>query len=199
MDCHHAQALVSAGLDGELSEAEQAAATAHVATCPACHAFVADAELVQRIVRVAPAPPVPDLTGAIMAALPTPPAATRDRAVRLGLVGAAVLLVLLALPSLLTTGHAAHEQHLASFDIALAVGFVWVAARPARALSGFLPIGTVLVGSCVFLAALDAAAGRGDNLRLVTHGIAVLGMIATWTLVAQTHRRPAGDEIALAA
>jgi hypothetical protein len=30
-------------------------------------------------------------------------------------------------------------------------------------------------------------------------GIAVLGMIATWTLVAQTHRRPAGDEIALAA
>ncbi|MET1003272.1 MAG: zf-HC2 domain-containing protein [Acidimicrobiia bacterium] len=200
MDCHHAQALVSAGLDGELSEAEQAAATAHIATCPACRAFVADAELVQRIARVAPAPPVPDLTAAILAALPAPPAApARDRAVRLGLVGAAVLLMLLALPSLLTTGHATHEQHLASFDIALAVGFVWVAARPARALSGFLPIGTVLVGSCVLLAALDAAAGRGDNLRLVTHGIAVLGMIATWTLIAQTHRRPSGDEIALAA
>jgi predicted anti-sigma-YlaC factor YlaD len=194
MDCDYAQALISAGLDGELRPTEQAAADAHVATCPNCQAFVADTQLVQRLVRVAPAPTVPDLTSAILAALPDAPAQPRaDPALRLGLVGVAVLLALLALPSLLPTGHATHEQHLASFDIALAVGFLWVALRPSRALSGFLPIGTVLVASCVTLAALDAAAGRGDNLRLVTHGAAVLGMIATWWLEAHAHRRPRPD------
>jgi hypothetical protein len=93
-----------------------------------------------------------------------------------GLVGAAVLLVLLAV----------------YFDIALPVGSCGTRSGQ-RALSGFLPIGTVLVGSYVFLAALDAAAGRGDNLRLVTHGIANLGMIATWWLEAHAHRRPRPD------
>jgi hypothetical protein len=38
----------------------------------------------------------------------------------------------------------------------------------------------------------DAAHGSGDSARVVTHTIAVLGMIVAWTLEAQLHHLPEG-------
>jgi predicted anti-sigma-YlaC factor YlaD len=196
MDCEHARTLLSASLDGETRAAEEVALGEHLGGCPPCRAYAADARTLHRIVRIAPAGDVPDLTAEILAATADPvPDRPGTRALRLGLVAIAVFQILIALPGLFSP--AEHTAHLAAFDLALAAGFVWVAARPARALSGFLPIGTVLVVLCAGLSLTDAARGYGETFRVVTHSLAVLGIIGAWLLEAQTHRRT--PEVPLAA
>ncbi len=191
MDCSDARTLYSASLDGEATPAEEQRWQRHLVGCAACRAFATDAGATHRLVRIAPAEPVPDLTAAILhataeAAAPSRPWALR---LRLGLVAVAVIQILIAIPTLL--GGEEHTQHLSAFDLALAVGFLWVAARPTRALSGFLPIGTALVLLCLGLAFADAARGDGETVRAVTHSLAVLGMIGAWLLEAQAHHRAA--------
>jgi predicted anti-sigma-YlaC factor YlaD len=195
MECLQARILVSARLDGEALVTEQEQLEAHLAGCPACRAFASDATALHRVVRVAPAEPVPDLTAAILAATAPPDAPTSGRTLRLALVIVALLQVLLSLPALF--GTAEHTQHLAAFDLALAVGLFWVAARPERTLSGFLPIGTALVVLCLGLTFADAARGDGESARAVTHSLAVLGMIVAWLLEARIHHRP--NDVPLAA
>jgi predicted anti-sigma-YlaC factor YlaD len=187
MNCEQARLLVSVSLDGEAVGDEEPRLHEHLSGCAACRSFAGDAEALHRLVRVAPAEPVPDLTGVILAGAQLPEAAPSGRPLRLGLVAIALVQVLLSLPTLF--GGAAHTQHLAAFDLALAIGFLWVAARPTRALAGFLPIGTALVVFCVGLSISDALRGDGETTRAVTHSIAVLGMIGAWLLEAQTHRR----------
>jgi predicted anti-sigma-YlaC factor YlaD len=190
MQCHDARSLLSASLDGEASAAEEAALGDHLRTCAGCRAFASDADALHRLVRVTPAADVPDLTAAI---LRSTAAGETDRSggrrLRLALVAVALVQVLLALPGVFAT--AEHTSHLAAFDLALAAGFVWVAARPARALSGFLPVGTVLVVVCAGLALADTVRGHGETLRIATHSLAVLGLTAAWLLEAQSHRDPA--------
>jgi predicted anti-sigma-YlaC factor YlaD len=188
MNCTDARDLLSASLDGEATPAERHTLDLHLEECGACRTFAADVLSVHRLVRVAPAAAVPDLSERIIAnaVLPTPPRPSLERALRFGLVAVGVLLVLLGLPGLLDTG-TQHARHLSSFDVALAVGFLFVAARPARVLSGFLPIGTVLVATCVTVALMDAAEGQTETLRTVTHSIAVLGLGAAWLLEARAH------------
>jgi predicted anti-sigma-YlaC factor YlaD len=192
MDCARAQILCSASLDGELDPSEQRHLDEHLASCPACRRFAADATALHRVVRIAPAEPVPDLTATILAATAPAPVTelpSRTRVLRLALVAIALVEILLSVPGLFD---AEHTQHLAAFDLALAVGFLWVAARPQRTLSGFLPIGTALVLLCVGLSLADAAQGDGESARVVTHSIAVVGMIVAWTLEAQLHHLPEG-------
>ncbi|MGQ0823700.1 MAG: zf-HC2 domain-containing protein [Actinomycetota bacterium] len=190
MDCFTARETLSASLDGEAAPAERTTLDNHLEACAGCRAFAAEVLALHRLVRVAPAAAVPDLSAQIVAAaiLPSESPPPLDRSLRLGLVAVGVVLVLAGLPGLLETGGAAHARHLSSFDVALAVGFLWVAARPARALSGFLPIGSVLVVTCVTLALLDAAEGDSETLRTITHSIAVLGMGAAWLLEARAYR-----------
>ena len=191
MDCSDARTLYSASLDGETGPGDELRWQRHVAGCPACRAFATDATAAHRLVRIAPAEPVPDLTAAILHATADAPTVSRPWALRLrlALVAVAVVQILIAIPTLL--GGAEHTQHLSAFDLALAVGFLWVAARPAQALSGFLPIGTALVLLCLGLAFADAARGDGATVRAVTHSLAVLGMIGAWILEAQAHHRAA--------
>ena len=188
MDCQLARTLLSASLDGETRPAEELALADHLDGCAGCRAFAADARSLHRIVRIAPADAVPDLTADILAATATPTLEpTPGVGLRLGLVAIAIVQILIALPGLFSP--AEHTAHLAAFDLALAAGFLWAAARPARNLSGFLPIGTVLVLLCAGLAVTDAARGYGETFRAVTHSLAVLGIITAWLLEAQTHRR----------
>jgi anti-sigma factor RsiW len=56
--CDRARAHISAQLDGELSEFEQARLTLHLAGCPACRAYEADVATVTGMVRAAPLEPL---------------------------------------------------------------------------------------------------------------------------------------------
>jgi len=67
MNCERAQAVLSAGLDGEgSSDRLSAAADHHAATCARCRAFEQGAERLRTSLRIREAEPVPDLVGSIM-------------------------------------------------------------------------------------------------------------------------------------
>jgi len=53
-DCERLRGSVSASLDGELSEVEGAMIEAHLAWCPACRAFAAEAAETARLLRETP-------------------------------------------------------------------------------------------------------------------------------------------------
>src|SRR5262245_61437568 len=103
MDCTDARMLLSAALDGEAAEADGARLRDHLAGCGRCRAYATDAEALHRMVRIAPAPPVPDLTASILAATAEPPASPAGAPIRIALVGVAVVLLLLSLPSLFSS------------------------------------------------------------------------------------------------
>jgi predicted anti-sigma-YlaC factor YlaD len=54
IDCEQVRGHISAGLDGELSQVEQARVEAHVGSCAACHAFAGGARETARLLRAAP-------------------------------------------------------------------------------------------------------------------------------------------------
>jgi predicted anti-sigma-YlaC factor YlaD len=82
MDCTHARTALSARLDGEDPGLPPDALDAHVATCAACRAWHAQASALHGRLRVAPAPPVPDLSASVLAAIGAEPTArgAQDRA-----------------------------------------------------------------------------------------------------------------------
>jgi predicted anti-sigma-YlaC factor YlaD len=192
MDCAFYREAISARIDGEASRLESAALDAHLAACPSCREWADAASLVTRTARAAPAEPVPDLTGPIMAALAS---RTRDRqaplrsespmgVARLGLVLVALAQLCLAIPALLgddagATIHVAHEQ--GSWFLALAVGLLVVAWRPARA-SAMLAFVAVLTAGLAVTMAVDIAAGRTQAAAEAPHGLAFLGVGLLWVL-----------------
>ena len=145
-----------------------------------------------RRARLAPAPPVPDLTAAVLAALPPRlpggAAAARARlatsALRLALLAVGAAQALLAWPALVSGTaamsapvHMAHET--GAWNLAAGAAFVAVAVAP-RLAAGALPfLGTFAVLLTV-LTARDLAAGHVHADRAVAHllllaGVALVG------------------------
>ncbi|HSL08048.1 MAG TPA: zf-HC2 domain-containing protein, partial [Pseudonocardiaceae bacterium] len=153
MDCTQCKEALSARLDGEESAAQGCTIDAHLATCAACRRFADEAARVTRLARTAVATQDPDVVETVLAAAPRsrrPRLATALR-VMLGLVGLAQLDV--AVVGVLTAqsgghgsqgivlegasvAHFAHES--AAWNLALGVGFLWIAWRSPRT-SGMVP------------------------------------------------------------
>src|SRR6266852_4105175 len=74
MDCTRIRDAISARLDSEDPGVEHLVIDAHLDTCAGCRAFAVSAERLHRTSRLAPAPEVPDLTPAILAAIGDEPA-----------------------------------------------------------------------------------------------------------------------------
>ena len=53
-DCERMRSMISASLDGEVSEVEQATADAHLAECGACRAYAASLAETARMLRATP-------------------------------------------------------------------------------------------------------------------------------------------------
>jgi predicted anti-sigma-YlaC factor YlaD len=176
---------MSAASDGEATAAERRELDEHLRGCASCRELADRAQLVDRLVRVRPAEPVPDLVGRVMA---------RSGPVRLGrggwmrpaLVWVAVVLVAQNLSALVlgeTSGADTHlARHLGAFGVALAIGFAYVAWRPHRA-SGLLPLVAALVATMLASTAFDLIDGDRSALAESVHlaelaGLALLWMIA---------------------
>jgi predicted anti-sigma-YlaC factor YlaD len=169
-------------LDGEPLGLSAAALDGHLATCPDCAAWAEAAAAVTRRARM-DVRPVPDLSEEIVAdiALPTRRVLRRRQVLRvaLGVVGVAQLGV--GIPAV--TGHAigmtmsAHGAHeAAAWNLAIGAAFVAVASMPRRA-AGLIPLlGTFLVVLGV-LSIRDFASGAVGAGRLLTHGVALLGLL----------------------
>jgi predicted anti-sigma-YlaC factor YlaD len=185
MRCDQSRDLLSARLDGEATADELAVLDRHLASCAACTTFAGSLAGVDRLTRLAPAEPVPDLTAAVMAASAPAAADPRREAARWSLAIVALAQLLVALPSLFADadGSSVHTtRELGSWSAALAVGLLVAAWQPARA-RGMLPLGVVLAGVLALGALFDvvsgATAGGGESIHaLEITGVALLWLVA---------------------
>ncbi len=185
MRCDQSRDLLSARLDGEATPDEVAVLERHLASCTACTDFAHSLDGVDRLTRVVPAEPVPDLTAQVMAAVTPAARDPRREAARWSLAIVALAQLALALPSLLTDGDGSSvhtTRELGSWSAALAVGLLVAAWQPARA-RGMLPLGLVLAGVLTLGALVDvlsgATAGGGEAVHLLEiAGIALLWLLA---------------------
>jgi predicted anti-sigma-YlaC factor YlaD len=205
VNCTQCKEALSARLDGEGSAAQGRTIEAHLTTCAACRRFADQAARVTRLARTAVATQEPDVVEAVLAAAPRSrrPRLTVALRVMLGLVGLAQLEIalvgVLAAPSgghdsrgVMLEGasiaHFAHES--AAWNLALGVGFLWIAWHSSRT-SGMVPTLATFVAVLAVLVALDVVAGRVDPERFLLHGLVVLGLILL--LVLDRLPRPTGD------
>jgi predicted anti-sigma-YlaC factor YlaD len=200
MTCMQIRHAISARLDGEDPGLDEAAVYGHLATCAGCRAFAHDAEALHRAVRLAPAPPIPDLTPAILAAIGQEDRASggaeTQHALRWILFAIAVTQIAVAIPALLfgsNAGLPVHAaRHIGSFDVALGVGFLFAAWRPSR-IPGLLPVAVALVVCLVGSSLLDVASGKTAALGEAQHVLDFVGLAVVWLL-----SRPAPRTVRLA-
>ena len=201
--CSAVREALSARLDGEPLGMPAEAVDLHLAACPACAAWDDDAAAVTRRVRLAAAPEVPDLTAAVLAALPRElpgvgaAARTRlaDAAVRLALLAVAVAQAGLAWPALASGAasmsapvHVTHET--GAWNLAVAAAFLAVAAAP-RLAAGGLPFLATFAALLAPVTVADLAAGHVHADRALAHLLLLTGVLLVATAAWRgRHRRP---------
>jgi predicted anti-sigma-YlaC factor YlaD len=193
--CDDIRIDLSARIDGEATERSSAELDAHLLDCFACGEWLARAERVTRQVRLRSAD-VPDLTASILAAVSVQRAAQREAArgirqiLRLAVGIAAAVQLLLALPVLLGVGVDPHaSREMASFDIAVAVGFALAAWRPERA-RAFVPVAFVLAACLATTSILDISDGATHLAHEVGHLAALAQALLLWALSRRTKADP---------
>ncbi len=196
MECERYRHAISARLDGEDTGIDAAALAGHLATCSACRNWEADVIGFTRAVRVASADPIPDLTPAILAAIGREPAPSRldPTALRWGLGAVALVQFVLAISTILfgTNGMTGHlTRDVGSFDLALAVGFVYAAWRPARAY-GMLPIVGALVACLAVTTTIDLSKGRAGAGSEAGHLLDLMGLAFLWLVTRTSMATPGG-------
>lgn len=198
MDCTDARTAISARLDGEDLPHEARTLRAHLAACAVCRAWEVDAAVMHRRTRVGTAPAVSDLTARVLAATATTGDAggsvsSPDLALRVGLAVVALVQIGIAAPGLLLgedAGLPAHTaRHLGSFAVALGIGFLVAAWRPALA-AGLLPVVTALAALIVVTSILDVASGRAAATNETAHTTELVGLVGLWIVVRSTRPRP---------
>jgi predicted anti-sigma-YlaC factor YlaD len=197
MQCPTFREAVSARLDGEPLGLPAEVLDRHLASCPGCAAWTAAAERVTRRARLAAAPPVPDLTAAVLAVLPRHAGAARSRladtAVQFALLAVGAAQAGLAWRVLAAAGnvlseplHVGHED--GAWNLGVAIAFLAVGLAP-RLAAGALPfLGTF----AVVLSAVtvdDLAAGHVTTGRAVGHLLLLAGVVLVAT-TAWRGRRP---------
>ena len=197
MTCDRVRIALSARLDGEDPQAPATVLDGHLTSCVACRAWLTQAEQVTRLVRVRVAE-VPDLTASVLAAVAADPKATaavrkrnadtaygRRQILRVAVAVAAVAQRAVALPILLAGLGVGVDPHvsreMASFDVALSVGFVLAAYRPERA-QAFVPVAFVLAICLAGTSIVDIANSTTALVHELGHLAAVAQAGLLWAL-----------------
>lgn len=143
----------------------------------------------------------PDLTDSIMTAVEADPQVVAQRArlraaaeahgrrqvLRVAVAVTAVVQLGLALPTLFSAfagsaGVGLHaSREMASFDVAVAVGFLIAAYRPQRALA-YVPVALVLAGCLALTSGVDLSRGVTVPSHEVGHLVAVVQAGLLWAL-----------------
>lgn len=194
-------------LDGEELPGERAEAEVHLSGCAACALFAERSARVTRMARTDLIEPLPELTAPVRELIEARPAPRRvdwQTPLRVLLAGIGIgQLGLVTSELLASAGHGGsvtgmdgatltHFSHESSaWNLALAVGFLCAAARPTRT-RGVVPLVAAFVCGVVILSAVDLAAGMVGGSRLLSHGVAVLGLVALLGLARATARHPGG-------
>ena len=189
MSCHPFREAISARLDGEPLGMPARELERHLDACSACAGWSDEASRVTRRARLASAPAVPDLTGAVLAALPQelPGAAAAarkqllDTALRLALLAVGVAQAGIAWPVLVSgpgamsaPTHMTHET--GAWNVGVAAAFLAVAAAP-RLAAGALPFLLAFTALLVPVTLADLGAGHVHADRALTHLLLVAGVV----------------------
>jgi predicted anti-sigma-YlaC factor YlaD len=197
--CEDMRTALSARLDGEDPGLPDDVIDGHLIGCSACQAWQDGAQRVVQAVRSRPE--APDLTDSIILAVEADPQVVAQRArlraaaeahgrrqiLRVAVAAAALVQLALALPTLLGafTGTASIGLHtsreMASFDVAVAVGFLFAAYRPQRALA-YVPVALVLSACLAVTSAVDLAHGVTGVGHEVGHLVTVVQAGLLWAL-----------------
>jgi predicted anti-sigma-YlaC factor YlaD len=184
VNCDDAREALSAATDGEATLAERRALDDHLLGCGPCRTYASRLEVVDRMVRVRPAEPGPDLVGAVTAG-GAARGITRVGWMRPALGWLAAVLLVQSLPALVagqTSGADPHlARHLGAFGVALAVGFADAAWRPHRA-AGLLPIVVALVATMVAGTVFDLVEGGRRPLQESVHLPEIIGLVLVWMI-----------------
>lgn len=190
VDCLTCREALSARMDGETEPVPAAETDEHFASCVECRAWQVRVAQMSRMLRVREAPPVPDLSAAILD-VAVPPQPNRGWWARIALIVVAVAQLGLALTQVLGVGSPGHDdphaatpgaEHLfnesTAWNLAIGAALLWAAFR-SRVTSGLIP---VLGGVVVLLGAysvLDLAAGTVPVARVAEHTllVAALGLL----------------------
>src|SRR4051812_25415610 len=201
MPCQSFREAISARLDAEPLGMPAAELDGHLAVCSECTAWATDASAVTRRARLATAPPVPDLTATVLAALPQElpgvAAAARarlvDSALRLALLAVGVAQAGLAWPALASGRasmsapvHMAHET--GAWSLGLAAAFLAVAAAP-RLAAGSLPFLGTFTALLVPVTLADLAAGHVHADRAAVHLLLLVGLALVVSVAWRGRRR----------
>jgi predicted anti-sigma-YlaC factor YlaD len=197
MRCIRFREAISARIDGEDPGLPTEDIDAHVAQCADCRSWAGAAASPALRALASPDDPVA-IDPALFARLVRPTAAAKR--VRPGLISTVEWRVMLAVIGLaqvaltwpggfLDGGHASiHLSHeLTAWDMGLAVGFLVVAWRPARAW-GMLPLVAVLVAAMVVTSGVDLASGHALLGREAVHALALAGLGCVWALARRAPR-----------
>jgi len=208
MPCPSVREAISARLDGEPLGIPVRELDEHLAGCADCAAWAEQATRVTRRARLAAAPAVPDLTAAVLAALPRelPGAAAAarsrlaDTALRLALVAVGVGQAALAWPALASGAaamsapvHVAHET--GAWNLAVAAAFLAVAAGP-RLAAGALPFLGTFLALLVPVTVADLGAGHVHADRAVAHLLLLAGVVLVAVLAWRGRRRQSERSVA---
>jgi predicted anti-sigma-YlaC factor YlaD len=197
MRCTRFREAISARLDGEDPGLPTEAIDAHLAECPPCRSWASAAASPALRAVASPGDPVA-VDPALLAQLVRPTAAAEPAhrwlistiEWRMMLAVIALAQVVLAWPGVfLDDGHASiHLAHeLTAWDMGLAVGFLFVAWRPARAW-GMLPLVAVLVAAMVVTSGVDLGSGHALLGREAVHTLALAGLGCLWALARRAPR-----------
>ncbi len=139
----------------------------------------------------------PGVWPAVVASLGAARAEDRERRARralapwrIGLASAALVQPVLVLPSLLGAqwlGHGHDARELGAWHLALAVGFLFAAIRPARAW-GMMPLVSALVAGLLLTAGIDLAEGRVGLPQELAHAVELAALGCLWALSARVQR-----------
>ncbi|WBB81178.1 hypothetical protein O7606_07305 [Micromonospora sp. WMMD882] len=186
MNCVSSRDALSARLDGVEEPGVGPALDDHLASCPSCRQWHADAAEVGRLLRALPAPPSRGVSDDVLAALPGPRWARLSGVLHglLGVLGAGQFLLgatqigALAGGTHVHAGQFASAGHLwhesAAWNLAIGTAFGLIAVRRVRP-AAMIPVLTVFVAVLTLLSLGDVVAGRVQLVWLLSHGALLAG------------------------
>jgi predicted anti-sigma-YlaC factor YlaD len=201
--CADVRLTLSARLDGEDPLLPSEAIGRHLDGCVSCGAWLVGAQRVEEVMRSA-GRIAPDLSALVLASvaadrarsaagsLPvaagpvTRPALTLPTLLRwcIGLIAVAQLIsaVPILVGILVGDAHGLHaSREMASFDVAMAVGFLLAALRPAQART-FMPVAFILAACLAMTSTIDLINGTTLFIHEVSHLVAIAQGVMLWLL-----------------